>query len=91
MSAHVSIWGYSSVYSLSLGSHMLEGLYLNYGMSKIREKQEQTVEMAHLKGSLLSRLTVNLGNDFFFLHCFWWFSVFLHLTGTVFVNDWACF
>lgn len=35
--------GYSSVYSLSVVSHMLEGLYLNYGMFKIREKQEQTV------------------------------------------------
>lgn len=47
--------------------------------------------MAHLKGSLLSRLTVNPGYDFFFLHCFQWFSVFLHLTGTVVVNDWAYF
>lgn len=35
--------GYSSVYSLSVVSHMLEDLYLNYGMFKIREKQEQTV------------------------------------------------
>lgn len=48
--------------------------------------------MAHLKGSLLSRLTVNPRNDLFFsraaprdkmsslLHCFQWSSAFLHLT-----------
>lgn len=46
--------------------------------------------MAHLKGSLLSRLTVNPGYDFFFPALFSELGC-LNLTGTVFVNDWAYF